>query len=159
MLFRSLPLDLITILTNQLCELNDKVADVMQELGIKCATDVTGFGLAGHLHKLTKASNCGAEISLDSLPYLPLSLELASDNIHSGNLQKNQEFVFDFLIGNFNENIKSKLLFDPQTSGGLLISVNPLLVQSFKDKMNLENLPFFEIGKLINSQNNNITIR
>lgn len=116
--------ELISILTNQLCELNDKVADVMQSVGVKCATDVTGFGFAGHLHKLLKASNCGAEINLDAIPSLPNVLELASDNIHSGIVKRNKEFVQEYLSGNFETHPKQKLLFDPQTSGGILMCVS-----------------------------------
>lgn len=150
--------DLIKILTDQLCELNDKVALVMQKVGVRCATDVTGFGLAGHLHKLTKSSNCGAEISLDKLPFLPNTLELASDNIHSGILKLNQEFVSEYLTGNFSGNPKSKLMFDPQTSGGMLIAITKNKLSEFTNQMEQLNLPFFEIGKLVSSNNLKIFI-
>lgn len=148
--------ELIQVLTNQLCELNDKAAQVMQTVGVKCATDITGFGLAGHLHKLTKASNCGAEINLDALPFLPTALELASDNIHSGILKRNQEFVSEYLTGNFINHSKSKLLFDPQTSGGLLITIEKNKFSQYVNEMKKINLPFFEIGKLTHSLSNKL---
>jgi selenide,water dikinase len=130
----------------------------MQEIGVKCATDITGFGLSGHLHKLTQSSNCGAEIYLDKLPYLPQTLDFAFDKIHSSILEKNEEFVSTFLEGNYKNNIKSKLLFDPQTSGGIMLSVTSELTQIFKQKMESVNLQYFEIGKLVSSENNIIKI-
>ncbi|MBS1529196.1 MAG: selenide, water dikinase SelD [Bacteroidetes bacterium] len=149
---------LIHVLTNQLCELNDKVGSIMQQVGIRCATDVTGFGLAGHLHKLTRASNCGATLYLDKLPCLPEVLELASDNIHSGILSRNEEYVDDFINGNYKMHKKSKLLFDPQTSGGLLIAIRQNVFHDFERLMVRSKLNFFIIGELISSVNNEINV-
>jgi selenide,water dikinase len=115
--------ELVTILLGELCTLNDKVAHMMQQEAIECATDVTGFGLAGHLHKLARSSNCGAEIILNEVPILPKAVEFAADDVHSGIIRRNKEFLRDFLVEMNKDSPKSKVLFDPQTSGGILMAV------------------------------------
>jgi selenide,water dikinase len=150
--------ELENLLTKQLCQLNDGVMRAMQKVGVRCATDVTGFGLAGHLHKLTSASNCGAEIYIDKIPSLPEATELASDNIHSGILRKNMEFVEHYLTGNYLEHPKSKLIFDPQTSGGMLIAVKREILKELSSEFNKNGINCFEIGKLCESEKNQIRI-
>lgn len=81
-------------------------------------TDVTGFGLAGHLHGMTEASGCGAEIDLASIPTLPGAEELAHQGIRSTLFPENRSLLPLLPSGG-----KADLLYDPQTAGGLLAAV------------------------------------
>ena len=148
----------IDSLTAQLCQLNDKVADAMQLIGIECATDITGFGLLGHLHKLLKASSCGAKIIIDQIPALPNTLELVSDKIHSGIVKRNREFVQNYLKGNWESHPKQKLLFDPQTSGGIMMTVSQSKITELRKKLNNLKIDFWEIGSITKSKSGTINI-
>ncbi len=104
--------------------LNKTASIAMATLPRKSATDVTGFGLLGHLHHILEASGVGARISFSALPILRSALELAGDNSPGGthgNLRFAQNFT-DF--GDLTE-AERLLLCDAQTSGGLLIVCPP----------------------------------
>lgn len=85
--------------------------------GVRCATDITGFGLTGHLLNVARAS--GVEITLDggSIPAISGALELAEAGHCPGGADRNRDFVRDYLVGAF----ENPLFFDPQTSGGLAL--------------------------------------
>jgi len=145
-------------LTKQLYTLNDKVSMIMQDNNVKCATDITGFGLVGHLHKLALASNCGAEINLDSIPVLEKALEFIRDNIYSSIINKNKAFVEPYLNIIHPAKKKNKLLFDPQTSGGILMTVPKtgldILLKDFKNN----NIDSWIIGSLNSDFAGRITV-
>ncbi|MCH2115761.1 MAG: selenide, water dikinase SelD [Pirellulales bacterium] len=101
---------------------NRAAAKVAEKLHLTAATDVTGFGLAGHLLEMLSAANVAAQISLDGLPLLPGVLELAEAGIQSTLAPANREVERSLEVA---ESVRSracyKVLFDPQTSGGLLL--------------------------------------
>ena len=82
-------------------------------------TDVTGFGLAGHLHGICMASNVSAELHLDAIPLLPGALQLSGQGIRSTLYPKNRDAVPGLTL----EGERADLLFDPQTAGGLLAAI------------------------------------
>ena len=84
-------------------------------------TDVTGFGLAGHLWNICAASNCGAKINLDAIPLLDGALDLASKGIRSTLYPQNRAALLGKVTGQTGPSCD--LLFDPQTAGGLLASL------------------------------------
>ena len=84
----------------------------------RAMTDVTGFGLAGHLQNICAASNLAALLELDTIPTLPGAVTLSENGEHSS-LYPNNRAAFS----NIPDTPKSRLLFDPQTSGGLLAAV------------------------------------
>ena len=112
-------------------QLNKETSAIMNKYEIKCATDITGFGLLGHLKKMAKASDVCIEIDLDKVPFLEGALDLIELGCIPGAAFKNQEFVenqnSDIRIKNLNVNAstysKTMLLYDPQTSGGMAICV------------------------------------
>lgn len=108
--------------------LNAEAAERGLAAGVRCATDITGFGLAGHLYNIAKAS--GVEIAIDSssLPLLPGVLQMIERGNTTGGARKNAEFVGEAIqmAPNATETLKA-VLFDPQTSGGLaLFSKTPI---------------------------------
>ncbi|MDA7964946.1 selenide, water dikinase SelD [Ruegeria sp.] len=86
--------------------------------GAHAMTDVTGFGLAGHLNGLCEASDCGAEIDLDAIPVMTGALELSAQGVRSTIFDENRSTAPELPEGG-----KADLLFDPQTAGGLLAAV------------------------------------
>ncbi|OGV58835.1 MAG: selenide, water dikinase SelD [Lentisphaerae bacterium RIFOXYA12_FULL_48_11] len=110
--------------TLSMTTLNRKAAEVMVKYGAKACTDVTGFGLLGHLSQLVAESKVTAEIWFDRLPLFPGVLECAQKGIYSGANERNADYSaqrvdFDKAI---TEEMKA-VLFDAQTSGGLLIAL------------------------------------
>jgi len=97
--------------------------------GVHAMTDVTGFGLAGHLLEICKASGVAATLRFDTLPLLPNVLDYARQGFVTGASVRNLESYGDLLVtaGRLGDT-ERKLLADPQTSGGLLVSCAPDVV-------------------------------
>jgi selenide, water dikinase len=101
-------------------ELNRAAAEALSGLEVHAATDVTGFGLLGHAREMAMGSGVTLEIRADSLQYLPGAVEYARQGGVSGGLRNNREFVSSCVEANSEV---PDLLYDPQTSGGLLIAL------------------------------------
>jgi selenide, water dikinase len=100
-------------------------AEAMREFGVKAATDVTGFALLGHTWELACASKVTVEIDASAVPLLDGALDLASQGMLTSGDKTNREYVGgDVQIDpSVDENLV-KLLFDPQTAGGMLIAIS-----------------------------------
>jgi selenide,water dikinase len=106
--------------------LNREAADALQEFEPHAVTDVTGFGLAGHLAEMAEASGTAVEIDLAALPLLPGALEAAATGLVPAGAGKNKTSVAAVLeVDEGADELRVDLCFDPQTSGGLLASVLP----------------------------------
>ena len=104
--------------------LNRGAAEAMNTVGVSACTDITGFGLLGHLLEMCKASKVSAVIKFSKLPLIQGVFELAQKGFIPGGTKNNLDFVYPDV--NFSEIILKEeqfLLADAQTSGGLLISV------------------------------------
>jgi selenide, water dikinase len=104
--------------------LNRKASEVMLEVGVNACTDITGFGLLGHASEMIENTDKGIEIYAGSVPIFKETYELAEMGMIPAGLYRNREHRKSFI--DFEENIDEitmDILFDPQTSGGLLISV------------------------------------
>ncbi|NNE99634.1 MAG: selenide, water dikinase SelD [Pyrinomonadaceae bacterium] len=99
-------------------------SEIMQRVGANSCTDVTGFGLMGHAFEMAKASKVTLQISSDKVPLLPDVLELIGQKMLTRGDRNNREYVGDtvFIDPNVSAATQSAL-FDPQTAGGLLISL------------------------------------
>ena len=97
---------------------------VMQELGANGCTDITGFGLLGHAYEMAKGSKVTFEVDAASVPLLPDVLELIGQGMLTRGDKNNREYVGDAVrLGNGVSGEMQSALFDPQTAGGLLISL------------------------------------
>lgn len=111
-------------LAELMATLNAAAADVMREVGVNACTDITGFGLLGHMHEM--AANSGVDMKIDptKVPFLPRTEEFAGEGLIPGGTYRNKEhFERHVEISEDVPTVISDLLFDPQTSGGLLIAV------------------------------------
>ena len=100
-------------------------AEAMREFGVKGATDITGFALLGHAWELARASRVTIEIESSSVPLLPGALDLAAAGLLTSGDKTNREYVGDdiAIADTVNKEMRN-LLYDPQTAGGMLISVD-----------------------------------
>jgi selenide,water dikinase len=99
-------------------------AEAMREFGVKGATDVTGFALLGHTWEMACASKVTIEIFANAVPLLEGALELASEGMLTSGDKTNREYVgSDVQIAPSVDGNLMKLLFDPQTAGGMLIAI------------------------------------
>ncbi|HEX8398374.1 MAG TPA: selenide, water dikinase SelD [Pyrinomonadaceae bacterium] len=99
-------------------------SEIMQKVGVNSCTDVTGFGLLGHTFEMALASNVTIQIDSNKVPLLPDVLELISEGMLTRGDINNRKYVGKTIF--FDENVKRETqsaLFDPQTAGGLLISL------------------------------------
>jgi selenide,water dikinase len=104
--------------------LNRAASEAMMQVGVNACTDITGFGLMGHLTGMLRASGVSALLSLSSVPVLPGATELLEQGVAPGGTHRNQAGVEDYV--NWDDSLTDNdklLLCDAQTSGGLLISV------------------------------------
>lgn len=104
--------------------LNKYARDAVLDLDISACTDVTGFGLLGHAGELADASGVTLELDADSMPLLPRAAELAETGILPQGAYRNRQYLQGKV--DFGASVPlylQDILFDPQTSGGLLLSV------------------------------------
>ncbi|MCA9641042.1 MAG: selenide, water dikinase SelD [Polyangiaceae bacterium] len=114
-----------------------------QRLGARAATDITGFGLLGHLHEMLHADGLGAELELSALPVLPGALELLARGYRSTFHAQNSA-LREWCQRSTREGAveaRTELLFDPQTSGGLLIAISPEQAEELLRQLSSAGLP------------------
>ena len=116
-------------------------AEAMREFGVKGATDVTGFALLGHAWEMARASKVTIEIEPGSVPLLDGALELATAGVITGADKTNREYVGDDIeIDQSVSKEMRRLLYDPQTAGGMLIAISPKLAPDLLARLR-ENYP------------------
>jgi selenide,water dikinase len=153
--------DLIRETVRSMATLNRGAANAMIETGVSAATDVTGFGLLGHLSQMMKASGVSAVVNRSAVPILPGAVELAGAGNISGGTRRNMEALADTVsLGDGVSEVDFLLLADAQTSGGLLISVPrgraDLLVKSLVANQTLYSEV---IGEVVAGKPGNVTVR
>jgi selenide,water dikinase len=112
--------------TRAMATLNKGAAEVMQDYPVHACTDITGFGFLGHLAEMVSGSGYGVRIKADSVPVYPEALEYAAMGLVPAGAYRNRDFrLFMVDFAPTVNRILQDVLFDPQTSGGLLICVAP----------------------------------
>jgi selenide,water dikinase len=102
--------------------LNRSASEAMLDAGVRAATDVTGFGLLGHLHKMLLASGVAATVWASDVPYLDAARDLVGKGAVAGGTRRNMTFVEPHVVADGIDETDRVLLADAQTSGGLLIA-------------------------------------
>ncbi|QDZ21313.1 selenophosphate synthetase [Chloropicon primus] len=116
---------------NSMAKLNRDGMDVALRHGATACTDVTGFGLAGHLREMVVASNVAVEVDMASVPLLDGAAELSGEGVQSSLYPENTKWSDALEMGDGGKSDPVyPILFDPQTSGGLLFGVPPESVES-----------------------------
>jgi selenide,water dikinase len=103
--------------------LNKGARDALREVGVSAATDVTGYGLLGHLSEMLEASEVGAVVRRSEVPVWERAVPLAAEGCYPGGLKSNREYLEGRVADDGVKEDDLLLLYDPQTSGGLLVAV------------------------------------
>jgi selenide, water dikinase len=125
--------------------LNRGAAEAMLRVGVSAATDVTGFGLVGHLRNMLRASGVSAEISTAAVPLLPGVAELAAECIPGGTRRNREDVAADVSWDPALTELQQLLMCDAQTSGGLLISVPAARVEDLVAELRAEDTPIASV--------------
>jgi selenide,water dikinase len=121
-------------------------------LPVHALTDITGFGLIGHSREMAIASNVSLRIFSDKIPVLPGALECIRGGYIPGGLKANREFA-ECVLGyerDIPEDLKT-LLFDPQTAGGLFVSISQEEAEPLVEKLKDLGLPAASVGEVLES--------
>jgi selenide,water dikinase len=137
--------------------LNKGAADALNGLNVHAVTDVTGFGLLGHLKEMCQGSGVSAEINFSDLEFLPHVRDLAESGIMAGGTRRNLDYVkkyveFDSALSELDQ----LLAADAQTSGGLLISISEPDAQKYVKTF---GSPAKIIGQIIQKESNLISLK
>ena len=119
-----------------MAELNKVAAECMVEAGVTTATDVTGFGLIGHLSEMVAQSGVTAEIHVDKVPFFEDVLAYVREELISGAIERNREYAAQYV--EVAEGVSRDVeiaLYDPQTSGGFLSAVRSDRGEEFVDRL------------------------
>jgi selenide,water dikinase len=130
--------------------LNRAAAEAMLDAGVVAATDVTGFGLLGHLHRMLLASGVAATIRAADVPLLPAARELAAAGHVPGGTKRNLEDLFDRVdFADTIDVVARTLLADAQTSGGLLMCVPEARVAPLVERLAATEHAAAVIGRVV----------
>jgi selenide,water dikinase len=126
-----LPADQLASLIASMAALNATASRAALAVGVRCATDVTGFGLLGHASHIARASKVTLRIAADRVPVLEGTREAWRSGARTGGATRNADYLRDLVAwGGANEETRA-LLVDPQTSGGLLVCVPAARVREY----------------------------
>ena len=129
--------------------LNRKAAEIIQDIGVHACTDITGFGLIGHAYEMAKAGGCAFCFNSAAVPVFPEALEYARMGLVPGGSHSNRSFYEPFV--EYREAVSDELrdiLYDPQTSGGLLFSVAENKKDALLKKFRKEKVDAFVVGRV-----------
>ncbi len=130
--------------------LNRHAAHLAQRFEAHACTDITGFGLLGHALEMASASNVQFCFHMNDIPFLPGARTYAEQEIFPGGLGRNRDFVTPHTV--FADTIDATnraLLFEPETSGGLLMAFDPAQARSFLVQAEIDDLFARRIGEVV----------
>ncbi len=131
-------------------KLNRGAAQAMQEVGVHCATDITGYGLLGHAYEIADASGVALRIRAEALPVLDGALEYARKKQIPGGAGRNKSYLDGKVEFSRKPNAELyEILFDPQTSGGLLIAISPDKVDALSRALDARGMTHWVIGESV----------
>jgi selenide, water dikinase len=140
--------------------LNRDAAEAALAAGVEAATDVTGFGLLGHLHRMLRASGVAGEVDAARVPFLPGAAELAAAGFVSGGTRSNEAYLRDHLrLEPGLPPVVATLLWDAQTSGGLLLSVPPSRLGDLVEHLRLRGIEPAVVGRVVGGRPGRVVVR
>ena len=144
--------------TEVMTTLNDKALEAARELNANAITDVTGFGLLGHLIEMIGDSEVTVNIYLDNVPVIEHAKEYFNNGVYPSGSKRNFDSAKENIIYSDNQESFVKILSDAQTSGGLLISApndNSIDLDDISDRLGLN---IWEIGDIVSRYKNKVNI-
>lgn len=151
------PSDSYNECVNQMQTLNKYAFDIAKKYNTNAMTDVTGFGFLGHLNEMSDTSY-SILVNSKNVPTINSALSLAKEFYITGNGQKNRNYLKDdVVLENLSFEVQ-EILFDPQTSGGLLISLPDKEAKEMVKEMNENNIKAKIVAKVVDRENKNIRV-
>ncbi len=141
-----------------MCTLNKYAAEIIRKYDVHACTDVTGFSLLGHLNEMV-AGDCSAVIDSTQVPYIKEARQYADEFLLTAAAQRNRNFLESKVSFNIDDFAMEEILFDPQTSGGLLVAVNPDDVEDIMKELKTLSLPCGVIGQVVEAKDHKIIVR
>jgi selenide,water dikinase len=143
--------------------LNKGAAEAGAEVGVNACTDISGYGLMGHAMEMARGSGVGLVIDSGAVPVLPGALALAADaSNRPGSLKMNREYIeAEVIVAEGVDEVRELLLYDPQTSGGLLFSVSSKRSERLIEELAERGVNAARIGSVVEAKDgkSRITIR
>jgi selenide,water dikinase len=148
------------IVVETMVHLNKYAAISFDNIKVNSVTDITGFGLLGHALEMAKASEVSIELNANEIPILNGAIDMAKMGIIPAGMYRNKQYISnDVKLENIEEAMED-ILYDPQTSGGLLISVNSDLADKLVEDMKKNgSIEAKIIGAVVDKKENYITVR
>ena len=139
--------------------LNRSAAEAMMEVGVSACTDVTGFGLFGHLVSMVRHSGVTAQVYADALPAFDGAVEALAEGVVPGAIERNREYVGEDLhVGDGVAEALVHLGFDAQTSGGLLIAVPEQKHETLLDALAARGVMSVTVGRVVSESSGQIVV-
>jgi selenide,water dikinase len=129
--------------------LNKGARDALREVGVSAATDVTGYGLLGHLSEMLEASEVGAVVRRSEVPVWERAVPLAAEGCYPGGLKSNREYLEGRVAADGVKEVDLLPLYDPQTSGGLLVAVPEERASEFIRSLDQHGVSGALIGEVV----------
>ncbi len=150
--YERLSADEITSVTDVMASLNRVASEAMLKAGVHSATDITGFGLAGHALEMAEGSGVTLELSLADIPVLDGAEEFAATGIAPGGLGTNRHYFGRRVETSIREgDARLSLVYDPQTSGGLFIALPEDGIEPFGQAMLKAGVDWWTIGRAVSA--------
>lgn len=140
-------------------QLSAPVKDLMHEHEVHAVTDITGFGLLGHAYEMARASSVSLTLDAGRVPVLKGTEELADQGMLPGGIESNRRFVQDAVSWKGASTLQRQILLDPQTSGGLLISLPERAAEALAADLEAAGLMGKPIGHVSEKGENWIEVR
>ena len=142
--------DHVRAMVDSMTMLNAAAGEAMGQYDVHAATDITGFGLLGHAREMAAGSDAGLEFDHTKLEFIPGALDYARQGVFPGGQKNNRNFAeVEVEMGEHVPEEIAGLLYDPQTSGGLLISVDPADTESLLEKLRAADVPANKVGRVV----------
>ena len=142
--------DHVRAMVDSMTMLNAAAGEAMGQYDVHAATDITGFGLLGHAREVAAGSDVGLEFDHTKLEFIPGALDYARQGVFPGGQKNNRNFAeVEVEMGEHGPEEIAGLLYDPQTSGGLLISVDPADTESLLEKLQAAKGPANKVGRVV----------
>lgn len=150
----------IELVTRIMAALNKIAAEGMTRFKANAATDITGFGLAGHAFEMASGSGVSIEIEFNKIRLFPGTIDFAKAGVLTGGAKTNQNYLQPKV--SFAENLDSfvpDIVYDPQTSGGLLISIDEKKANDLLSFLTNNEIDAFEIGRIAKADTTGAVVR
>ena len=156
--------ELISEATRVMATLNAGACTAMLSVGVRAATDVTGFGLIGHLQQMVRSSGVSAEVWADAVPVLEGVRSLVEEGLVPGGTRRNEAHFSQFVtVEDGVGDVERTILFDAQTSGGMLIAVEEGRAGDLVTALEKEGTPVAAVvGRVVDGESSpvgHITVR